>query len=346
MVSSDSDDRLSVEIRGNDLKTAELLMQQVNTIMRNVRGVTDTRISREVGRPEEIIRINRYKAADLGLSVARIGEILETALGGTYSSNYREGGKEYRILTRLREEDRHNLDNLLDLTVVNNRGVPVQLRNVVDVLPAMGPVSIERKDQERIITVSGDYSGRDLGSIVRELLLGVILAIILTYMVMAGQFESLRDPLVIMFSVPMALIGVMLVMILTGTTFSINALIGCIMLAGIVVNNAILLVDYANLVRRRDGLELFDAVRAAGARRLRPILMTSLTTILGLLPLSLGLGAGGETQAPLARVVIGGLSSSTLVTLILIPVIYTLFEQKLKGQRIKSTDQEIREPVL
>ena len=380
-VSSGSDDRLSVEIRGHDLKTGELLAQQLDAIMRNVRGVTDTRVSREEGRPEQIIRINRFKAADLGLSVARIGDILKTALGGTYSSNYREGGKEYRILTRLREADRHNLDNLLDLTVVNNRGAPVQLRNVVDVLPATGPVSIERKDQERIITITGDYSGRDLGSIVgdlrrelqripiprdfsiifggdweeqkeatRELLLGVILAIILTYMVMAGQFESLRYPLVVMFSVPMAFIGVMLIMLLTGTTFSINALIGCIMLAGIVVNNAILLVDYTNLVRRRDGLELFDAVRAAGARRLRPILMTSFTTILALVPLSLGLGEGGETQAPLARVVIGGLASSTLVTLILIPVIYTLFEEKLK-RRIKNVDspattQENREPAL
>jgi HAE1 family hydrophobic/amphiphilic exporter-1 len=324
-----------------------------------VSGVTDTRVSREEGRPEQIIRINRFKAADLGLSVARIGEILETALGGTYSSNYREGGREYRILTRLQKADRHNLDNLLDLTIVNNSGAQVQLRNVVDVLPATGPVSIGRKDQERIITVSGDYSGRDLGSIVgdlrrelqsipiprdfsiiiggdweeqkeanRELLLGIILAIILTYMVMAAQFESLRDPLVIMFTVPMALVGVMLVMITTGTTFSINALIGCIMLAGIVVNNAILLVDYTNLLRRRDGMDLESAIRLGGARRLRPILMTSLTTILGLLPLSLGLGTGGETQAPLARVVIGGLASSTLVTLVLIPVVYSIFERR------------------
>ncbi|MFH0766355.1 MAG: efflux RND transporter permease subunit, partial [Calditrichota bacterium] len=220
-------------------------------------------------------------------------------------------------------------------------------------------------DQERVVSVNGDYAGRDLGSIItdlrrelrlipvppdfsiiiggdyeeqqkafRELGLGVLLALLLVYMVMAGQFESLRDPLVVMFAVPMAVIGVVVTMLFSGSPFTINAIIGCIMLSGIVVNNAILLVDYTNLLRRRDGMELMEAVRLAGRRRLRPILMTTLTTALGLLPLSLGLGEGGETQAPLARVVIGGLSSATLVTLVLIPVIYTIFEQRLKGRRV------------
>jgi HAE1 family hydrophobic/amphiphilic exporter-1 len=148
---------------------------------------------------------------------------------------------------------------------------------------------------------------------------------------MAGQFESFRDPFVILFSIPMAIVGIVITMVLTGTVFSIQALIGCIMLAGIVVNNAILLVDYTNRLRRKEGLSLNEAIILSGTRRLRPILMTTFTTVLGLLPLSFGLGEGGEAQAPLARVVIGGLLSSTFITLVLVPVIYSIFEKRKKG---------------
>ena len=185
--------------------------------------------------------------------------------------------------------------------------------------------------------IGGDYE--DQQKAFRELLLGLILSIVLVYMVMAGQFESFRDPLVVLFSVPMAVIGVTLTMILSNTSFSLNAYIGCIMLGGIIVNNAILLVDYTNLLRRRDKLPLNEAIRLSGSRRLRPILMTTLTTVLGLLPLSLGFGEGGETQAPLARVVIGGLTSSTLITLILVPVVYALFEKKGEEKRLAKLEE-------
>jgi len=357
-------DNINIEIRGYDLQIAHELAQRVEQIVQKVPGITDTRISREEGSPEQIIRIDRQKAADLGLSVNRIGTTLETAIGGTQASYYREGGKEYRILVRLSEEDRKNLIDLLDLTVVNNRGEPVILRNVVDAVPKEGPVRIERKDQERIITIDANFTGRDMGSVIsdirkelrsvpvpkdfailfggdyeeqqkafRELMFGFILAIFLVYMVMAGQFESWRDPFVVLFSIPMALIGITITMILTGTIFSIQAFIGCIMLAGIVVNNAILLVDYTNQLRRNEGMSLMEAIRLSGSRRLRPILMTTLTTALALLPLSFGLGEGGETQAPLARVVIGGLLSSTLITLVLIPVVYSIFEQRLFAKK-------------
>jgi len=357
---SGSGDNISVEVRGYDLATAQELAGLVEQVVKTVPGITDTRISRQEGSPEQTIRIDRDKAADLGLSVQAIGEVLETAVGGSYASYYREGGQEYRILVRLSEEDRQELAELLDLTVVNNRGQSVVLRNVVAAVPQEGPVSLERKDQERIITVTANFTGRDLGSIVRdiraglrsvpvprdfsiqlgeeyeeqqkafrELMFGLILALALIYMVMAGQFESFRDPFVVLFSIPMALIGVTLTMILSGTIFSMQAFIGCIMLAGIVVNNAILLVDYTNQLRRREGLPLMEAIRLSGARRLRPILMTTLTTVLALMPLSLGLGEGGEAQAPLARVVIGGLLSSSLITLVLIPIVYSVFEQKM-----------------
>jgi HAE1 family hydrophobic/amphiphilic exporter-1 len=161
----------------------------------------------------------------------------------------------------------------------------------------------------------------------------LVLGILLVYAVMASQYESLRDPFIVMFSVPVAAIGVVLALKLTVTSFSLQAYIGVIMLAGIVVSNAILLVDYTNVLRRRDGRPLRDAVEEAGRTRLRPILMTSLATILGLVPMSLGIGEGAELQAPLARVVIGGLTASTLVTLVLVPSVYTLFEEGWTGLR-------------
>lgn len=353
-----SSDNVSVEIRGYDLQVANELAREVETSVKRVSGITDTRLSREEGSPEEIVRVDRQKAADLGLTVSQIGNALETAVGGSPASYFREGGKEYRILVRLSEEDRQNLENLLDLTVMNNRGQPVVLRNTVQAIPQEGPTRIERKDQERIITVNANFTGRDMGSIIadireelrsvpvpkdfvilfggdyedqqeafRELLLSFILAVFLVFLVMAGQFESFRDPFIVLCSIPMALIGIVGTMILCNTVFSIQAFIGCIMLAGIVVNNAILLVDYTNRLRRDHGMSMADAIRTGGSRRLRPILMTTLCTCLGLLPLSIGLGEGGETQAPLARVVIGGLVSSTLITLVLIPVVYSLFER-------------------
>jgi HAE1 family hydrophobic/amphiphilic exporter-1 len=249
---------------------------------------------------------------------------------------------------------------VLDLTLTNGDGNPVVLRNVLEVRPRTGPVFIERKDQERIITVSANIAGRDLGSIVkdikqglqtspvprdftvtfgadyeeqqkanRELLLSVILALVMVYMVMASLYESLLDPFVVMFSVPLAAIGVILMLFLTRTTFNVQSFIGCIMLGGIVVNNAILLVDHTNLLRRR-GMSLFEAIEEAGRRRLRPILMTAATTMLALVPLALGLGEGGEAQAPLARAVLGGLFSSTLITLVVIPVVYAIFKTRIK----------------
>ena len=167
----------------------------------------------------------------------------------------------------------------------------------------------------------------------KQLQMMLILAILLVYAVMASQYESLRDPFIIMFSVPLAAIGVVLALKLTGTSFSLQAYIGVIMLAGIVVSNAILLVDYTNILRRRDGMPLREAVETAGRTRLRPILMTSLATMLGLVPMALGIGEGAELQAPLARVVIGGLTASTLITLVFVPTVYTLFEEGWKGLR-------------
>ena len=350
-------DRVSVEVRGHDMESGEELAGRVKKIVEQVEGVTDARISRESGNPEELMVIDRQRAADLKLNVKQVADALQTAIAGTRAGYYRDAGDEYSILVKFRNAERMRLADVLDMTLVNADGQPVILRNVVNVVSHKGPTLIERKNQERIVYVTANVTGRDLGSILKdiraklveqpipagfnvtfggdyeeqqeafgELLLTLILVLVLVFMVMACQYESLRDPFVVMFSVPLAVIGVVLMLLLTNTTFNVQSFIGCVMLGGIVVNNAILLVDHTNLLRRRDGMPLRQAIEEAGRRRLRPIMMTALTTMLGLLPLAIGVGEGGEAQAPLARVVIGGLISAALITLVVIPVIYSLFE--------------------
>jgi HAE1 family hydrophobic/amphiphilic exporter-1 len=354
-------ERVEVELRGYDLETANRLAQNVLKVVAEVPGVTDARITRDVGAPERLIRVDRAKAEAMRVAVQDVAEMLQTVISGTRASNYREAGDEFTIRVQVAGAERLSLREILDLTVTNAAGEPVVLRNVVSVVPRSGPVQIERRDQERVTSVRANIAGRDLGSILadirtglqgvptprgfavnfagdyeeqqeafRELLVGLILALVLVYMVMACLYESLRDPFVVMFSVPLAVIGVVLMLFLTKTTFNMQSYIGCIMLGGIVVNNAILLVDYTNLLRRRDGMPLRAAIEEAGRRRLRPILMTASTTAFGLLPLALGLGEGGEAQAPMARAVIGGLLSSTLITLVVVPVVYSLFERGLR----------------
>ncbi|MFC1544880.1 efflux RND transporter permease subunit [Gemmatimonadota bacterium] len=356
---SGNTDRVQVEVRGHDLEISNELAQRVLKIVESVPGVTDARISRELGVPEELVIVDRQKAADMKLSVSQIANTLQTVLSGTPAGYFHESGDEFRILVQMQDAEQMELSEVLDLTLTNSDGNPVVLRNVVNLQQRTGPVLIERKDQERVAMISANISGRDMGSIIgdigeklksvpvprdfsivfggdyeeqqeafSELMLSFILALILVYMVMACQYESLRDPFVVMFSVPLASVGVILLLFLTGTTFNVQSFIGCIMLGGIVVNNAILLVDHTNLLRRRDGMELNAAIEEAGRRRLRPILMTAATTILGLTPLAFGIGEGAETQVPLARAVIGGLLSSTLITLVLVPVVYSIFEKK------------------
>ena len=252
-----------------------------------------------------------------------------------------------------------------EVLISTPRGQVLPAANVLDLTPQTGPTQIERKNQQRITRVNAEIdAGIALGEAVAtvqerlpqldvpqgfsvgfgaeveqqaeafsQLQVLLILGVLLVYAVMASQYESLRDPFIVMFSVPVAAIGVVLALKLTSTSFSLQAYIGVIMLAGIVVSNAILLVDYTNVLRRRDGMPLREAVVLAGRTRLRPILMTTLATVLGLVPMSLGIGEGAELQAPMARVVIGGLLTSTLVTLVLVPSVYTVFEEGFSGLR-------------
>jgi len=297
----------------------------------------------------------------LGMSVASVANTIQTNVAGTTAAQFRERGNEYPVVVQLRQEDREAIGDVGDVLLSTPTGQVVPAKNVLLLNREAGPVQIQRKNMERMTTVNAeievplsqavdsvqarlgqlrvppDFSigfGEELEEQARsfkQLQLVLILAVLLVYAVMASQYESLRDPFIIMFSVPVAAIGVVLSLLLTGTSFSMQAYIGIIMLAGIVVSNAILLVDYINTLRRRDGMPLREAVELGGRTRLRPILMTSIATMLGLVPMAIGIGEGGELQAPLARVVIGGLLTSTMVTLVLVPAVYTVFEEGFSG---------------
>ncbi|MGE0464721.1 MAG: efflux RND transporter permease subunit [Vicinamibacterales bacterium] len=353
--------RLSVEILGHDLDASKRIAQDVKTLLDSTPGVADSRLQREEGRPELAVRVDRDKAALLGMTVTGVANTIRTNVAGTQAAMFREFGNEYPIVVRLREEDREEVSSVGDVLLSTPAGQVLPAKNVMVIDRDTGPVSVERKNQERIqrvyaeteVTLSEAVNSVQarLGEIevpkdfavgfgneveeqersFRELQLVLILAIILVYTVMASQYESLRDPFIIIFSIPLAAIGVVGILLLTGTAFSMQAYIGVIMLAGIVVSNAILLVDYTNTLRERDKMPLRQAIETAGRHRLRPILMTSTCTALGLVPMALGIGEGAELQAPLARVVIGGLMTSTLITLVFVPAMYTLFEEGWRG---------------
>lgn len=357
------DEGLTVEIRGYELATLDALAGRVVNLIVDVPGITDVQSSLEAGIPQQEIRVNREKVADLGLSVRDVTQLLQTAVAGSKAGEYRTGGNSYRILVQLKDAEKRSLDEILNLTLTTESGEKVALRNVVASELSRGPILIDRKDQQRMVTVQANIAGRDLGSVAldvqslldqiprpvgydltvagnfeeqkkafRELVISLVLALVLVYMVLACQYESFLDPLIVMFSVPLAAVGVLVTLFITKTTLNVQSYIGCIMLGGIVVNNAILLVDQAGRLAQ-DGMRTRDALIEAGRRRLRPILMTTLTTILGLLPLALGIGEGSDAQAPLARAVVGGLTGSTLITLVLIPTIYSLFHPDPKAQR-------------
>jgi HAE1 family hydrophobic/amphiphilic exporter-1 len=353
--------RLQLEIRGHDLDDARRIAQDARELLEDIPGLADVSVGREEGRPEIAIRVDRPKAAMLGMTVQSVASTIATNVAGTTAAQFRERGNEYPVVVRLREDDREEISDIGNVLISTPSGQVVPAKNVLAVSREAGPTQIQRKNMERInrvnaeieiplseaveavqarigeINVPPDFSvgfGSEVEEQARsfnELRTVLILAILLVYAVMASQYESLRDPFIIMFSVPVAAIGVVLALIVTKTSFSMQAYIGMIMLAGIVVSNAILLVDYINTLRRRDGMPLREAVELGGRTRLRPILMTSVATMLGLVPMAIGLGEGGELQAPLARVVIGGLLTSTIVTLVLVPAVYTLFEEGWSG---------------
>ncbi len=351
-------ERLEVQVRGYDLAEADRLAAEVKAVLEGIEGVDGARVSRREGGTEIQIRPDRVKIAGMGLSYADVAEQLQTLIQGTRATVLRDSGDEFDVIVRLREDERKGIEAMLDVPVVVQGQGTTPLRNLVEVNETEGPKTIERFNQARVVGINAMLSGeRDLGSIAQELrlrlrevkhpdnfslivrgeteeqqktfsslLIGILLALALVYMVMAAQFESFRQPLLIMMSIPFAAVGVFVMLVATGTTFNIQSYMGCIVLTGIVVNNAIVLIDYINLMRREHGMEVREAVTLAARRRLRPILMTTATTVLALVPVAIGFAEGGEAQAPLARAVIGGLASSTIISLLLIPVLYDLVE--------------------
>jgi hydrophobic/amphiphilic exporter-1 (mainly G- bacteria), HAE1 family len=356
-------DPIVVEIRGFDFNISRKLAEEVVRIGKTIPGMREMKINREEGLPELQVVINREKASSLGLSVAQIGNTIQSNIDGATASLFRdeELGKEFYVTARLQESDRAASPDLGNVFITSPLGKQVALSNVARIMKGTGPIKIDRKNQERIVTVTAQIFGvppgtvaaslernirkemvipdnftvtvagsyKDQGDAFKNLLFALLLAVALVYMVMAAQFESLLDPFIIMFSVPLGIIGVIWALFLTGHTLSVISFIGIIMMSGIVVSNAILLVDYTNTLRGR-GMELEEAVKAAGHTRLRPVLMTTLTTVVAMTPVALGIGEGGEMIAPMAVSVVGGLIISTVLTLVFIPTLYMIVEKRIK----------------
>jgi multidrug efflux pump subunit AcrB len=354
---------VDVEIYGYDLEHAREVIRKVESMMHQIPGLADIEVSREENYPEINVVVDREKAALLGISETDIATAVLYSLNGNGQTDpiiYTDpqNGNEYYISAWLAEEHRKDLTDIENIILTARAGEPVLLKNVASLKLNAGPVKIDRKYFQRVVHLTANPVDRDLGSIAADLeaglakiqlptgfsirlagqiqqqretfeglLFATALALVLVYMVMAAQFKSLIDPFVIMFSVPMGFPGVILILFLTDTTLSTTSMMGIIMMLGIVVSNGVLLVDYTNVLRRR-GRELHDAAVTAARTRLRPILMTSLATVLGLLPMAIGWGTGGETNAPLARTVVGGLSFSTILTLFLVPTIYVMLEER------------------
>ncbi|TKS59267.1 MAG: acriflavin resistance protein [Nitrospira sp.] len=354
---------VDVEIYGYDFEKARTVIRQVEEVMHKTPGLADIEVSREENYPEINVVVDREKAALLGISETDVANAVLFSLNGNGQTEpiiYTDpqNGNEYYISAWLAEEHRKDLTDLDNILLTTKTGEPVLLKNVASLKLNAGPVKIDRKYFQRVIHITANPTNRDLGAIAEDLesafanlqlptgfslkLAGQIqqqretfqglqfatfLALLLVYMVMAAQFKSLIDPFIIMFSVPMGFPGVILILYLTNTTLSTTSMMGIIMMLGIVVSNGVLLVDYTNVLRRK-GRPLFEAVVTASRTRLRPILMTSLATVFGLLPMAIGFGTGGETNAPLARSVVGGLSVSTLLTLFLVPTMYVILEER------------------
>ena len=348
---------IAINIEGPDLNTLKGLADQVREIVKQVPGTREVNSTWEDGRPELQLRVNRQRASAYGITPSTIASTVQTAFQGTVATQIRLAGEEYDVLLQLKEEDRQTETDIKKLYLPTATGGMIPLTEVVDFYQTTGPNKIRRENQTRQVQVTSQISGTDLGKItgiikerlkqevvlpsnydisfagnakeMREafgsLALALLMAVVLVYIVIAIQYENLVHPLAIMGALPLTLFGVSWSLFLTGRTFDVSAFIGVIMLAGIVVNNAIVLVDYIETLRSR-GMDRTEAILEAGPTRLRPVLMTTLTTVLGLVPLALGIGEGAEMNVSMATVVIGGLTFSTLLTLVIIPVVYSFLD--------------------
>jgi HAE1 family hydrophobic/amphiphilic exporter-1 len=352
-----SERAIEVKIFGFDLVQGKQIAEEIKSRMDRIKGIVDTDINVKDGGQELRVIPDRQRLNDLKLATFQVADIISTSIQGKVAARFRDQGDEYDIYVQLDKPYRKQKESLLNLQIPTITGKMIPLSQVATIEQGNAPTTIYRENQERYVSIGCDLSDLDLSTAVSEirdiigevgipsnfqvqiggtaedqqesffyLTIAFAAAIILVYMIMAAQFESLIDPFIIMFTVPLSTIGVFILLFITGTTLSVMALVGLVMLTGIVVNNGIVLVDYINQ-RVRAGVEMYEAVEEGGRVRLRPVLMTALTTILGMVPLAFELSSGSESWSPLARAVIGGLTTSTFLTLLVIPIIYILFNR-------------------
>jgi len=348
---------VEIKVFGKDLDELSNISNAIASEIKDIEGLRDIDTTLSQGKPELAIKIDRERASYVGLSVGQIGSAVKNSMQGVVATQLRTGGEETDIRVRYAESYRDNMEQVENLTINSPQGAQIPLKQIAQIEEGEGPIKINREDQLRIVSITANVLDRDIGSVINDVkdklsghelpagyfieyggsykqmqetfgTLGWALAlgILLVYMVMASQFESLIHPFIVMFEIPLAFIGIGLALFITGETLSTPAFMGVIMLAGIVVNNAIVLIDYVNQLRKK-GESKFAALVEGGATRLRPILITSITTILGMLPMALSRAEGSEMMRPMAVAVIGGLLVSTLLTLVVIPVIYSLVEK-------------------
>ena len=364
---------VDIEIYGYDFNKTSQLAEQARQLCMALPGARDVNISREDDRPDIKITVDKEKASRLGLSSATISTYLRNRVAGMNCGYLKDDGSEYDIVVRLQEEDRNSISDVLDLTIPTPTGKKVKLSEVAEVGEYWAPPTIERKSRQRIVTVKvtpyqtslGELAGQieanvlpqldvpvgysthlagsyeDMQDATSDMAMLMLLIILLVYIVMASQFESLRMPAIIMFSVPFALSGVILALWVTGHSLDMIGALGLVLLVGIVVKNGIVLVDYINLMRER-GYELNTAIQMSGRSRIRPVLMTAFTTVLGMVPMAVSSGEGAEMWQPLGIVVIGGLMVSTFLTLYIVPVLYGFMSRH--GDRDK--EKELRKKFI
>jgi HAE1 family hydrophobic/amphiphilic exporter-1 len=348
---------LLIQLQGNDLRTLEQAGARVEQIVRNIPGTTDVENSAQTGNPEVLVRADHFRLADLGLTSALVASALRTNVEGTVVSQLRpEGQPEVDIRIMGSDKDRAQVATLGGLPIPSPNGIVARMDQAVNISLAEGSTEIRRLNRQRVVTISANVSGRPLGDIVRDfklelqksplpegvsytmtgetemmdetfanLVMALLLSILFMYMLMVALYESLLYPLVVMFSLPMSVIGAIGGLLIMHQTLNLSSLIGMVMLMGLVGKNGILLVDYTNTLRAR-GKDRTSAITEAGPTRLRPILMTAMTMVLALLPVAFQAGEGSEIRSPMAIAVVGGLLSSLVLTLILVPVVYTLFD--------------------
>ena len=364
---------VDIEIMGHDFNTTTNLAHKIATEARTIPGAEDIKISRDEDKSELRVVLDQDKLARHGLTTSEVGSYLRNRIYGFRNSKFKENGEEYDIIVRFDEKYRSSITEIENILITDGKGQRVRLKELGEIKEYFSPPNIERKSKQRILKVSitpaagvamGDIAGaaqqlinklevpqevslyiggdyEDQQESFSSLIMLLLLSLMLVYIVMAAQFESFKMPFIIMLAIPFAFTGVVLALLITNTTLSIVAALGGIMLVGIVTKNGIVLIDFINLMRER-GIRLYDAIAQACRSRLRPVLMTSLTTILGMVPMALSVGEGSETWRPMGVAVIGGMIFSTIITMVIVPAVYAAMDKSGSRDKKKALSKQFK----